>query len=144
MRAQLTKKFFDEKLRRGEFPHLDYIKINGIEFGYSTRLYWSPYIGIKQDSNKSEEKNANERSRRLATKPKEADPSKQARKVLLVKLGMAQQVQAVNTELLEKYEPTFAAPLSASKQEAFKVLFHEDSFLDDFAPEVDELLPEAQ
>lgn len=84
------------------------------------------------------------RSRRLAAKCKAADPALQARNVLLVKLILTQQAQATSMELLDKYESTFAAPLSPSKHEAFKVLFQEDSFLDDFAPEVEALLPAAQ
>jgi hypothetical protein len=72
------------------------------------------------------------RSRRLAAKPKVANPALQAQKVLMVKLGLAQQEETVETELLEKYESTFAGPLSESKHEAFRVLFQEDAFLDDF------------
>jgi hypothetical protein len=60
------------------------------------------------------------RSRRLAAKPKVANPALQAQKVLMVKLDLAQ------------YESTFAGPLSESKHEAFRVLFQEDAFLDDF------------
>jgi hypothetical protein len=39
-----------------------------------------------------------------------------------------------------KYESIFTGPLSESKHEAFKVLFPDNAFLDDFAPEVDMLL----
>jgi hypothetical protein len=73
------------------------------------------------------------RSRRLAAKPKVANPTLQAQKVLMVKLGLAQQEETVDTKLLEKYESTFADPLSKSKHEAFRVLFQEDAFLDNFA-----------
>jgi hypothetical protein len=42
----------------------------------------------------------------------------------------------------QKYESIFAGPLSESKHEAFKILFPDNTFLDDFAPEVDMLLTE--
>ena len=41
---------------------------------------------------------------------------------------------------MQKFESIFAEPLSESKYEAFKVLFQDHAFLDDFAPEVDTLL----
>lgn len=85
-----------------------------------------------------------ERSRRLAAKPKVANPALQAQKVLVVKLGIAEKEAAVDTELLNKFESTFATPLSESKHEAFRVLFQDDTFLDDFARMVDGILPGAQ
>ena len=83
------------------------------------------------------------RSRRLAAKSKAANPTLQAQNVLMAKLGLANTAQDVDTTAFQKYESMFADPLSESKHEAFKVLFQDDAFLDDFAREVDELLPVA-
>ena len=43
---------------------------------------------------------------------------------------------------MKKYKSIFAKPLSESEHEAFKVLFQDNAFLDDFVPEVDTLLAE--
>jgi hypothetical protein len=43
---------------------------------------------------------------------------------------------------MHKYESIFAEPLLKSKHEAFKVLFQDNSFLDDFALEVNMILVE--
>jgi hypothetical protein len=58
----------------------------------------------------------------------------------MVKLGLADSAQPVGSADLHKYESLFAYPLLESKHEAFKDLFQDDSFPDDFAPEVDTLL----
>jgi hypothetical protein len=50
--------------------------------------------------------------------------------------------QTVDSVAAQKYESIFAGPLSESKHEAFKILFPDNTFLDDFAPEVDMLLTE--
>jgi hypothetical protein len=84
------------------------------------------------------------RSGRLAAKVKAENPTLQAQKVLMLKWGMMDTTeQSVHTEANNKYDSVFTAPLSDSKHEAFKELFPEDSYLDDFVPEVDGLLPEA-
>ena len=41
---------------------------------------------------------------------------------------------------MQKFESIFAEPLSESKHEAFKVLFLDNVFFDDFVTEVDILL----
>jgi hypothetical protein len=49
--------------------------------------------------------------------------------------------EPVDTAETQKLESIFAEPLLESKHEAFKVLFPDDTFLNDFVLEVDELLP---
>ena len=79
----------------------------------------------------------------MAAKSTAANPTLQDQNVLMAKLGLANTAQDVDTTAFQKYESMFADPLSESKHEAFKVLFQDDAFLDDFAQEVDELLPMA-
>ena len=62
------------------------------------------------------------RSERLARKPRAANSTLQAHNVLMQKLGVAVDTNAVDAEVVEKFRVTFAAPLSASKQEALHVL----------------------
>lgn len=45
---------------------------------------------------------------------------------------------------MDEYEAMFEAPLSTSKQEAFRVMFKDDVPLDFSASEFDGLLPEDQ
>ena len=59
----------------------------------------------------------------------------------MVKLGLANASEPVDTAETQKLESIFVEPLSESKHEAFKVLFHDDAFLDDLVPELDGLLP---
>jgi hypothetical protein len=60
----------------------------------------------------------------------------------MVKLGLADSAQPVDSAAAQKYDSIFAELLLESKHEAFKVLFQDNAFLDDFAPEVDMLLDE--
>ena len=60
----------------------------------------------------------------------------------MIKLGLVDPAKTVDSAAAQKYESIFAGPLSESKHEAFKVLFLDNAFLDDFAPEVDMLLAE--
>jgi hypothetical protein len=48
----------------------------------------------------------------------------------MVKLGLPSATRSVDLVAFKKFESIFAEPLSASKHEAFKVLFQEDDFLD--------------
>lgn len=79
------------------------------------------------------------RSRRLAAKPKAANPTVQAQKVLMVKLGLASATPSVDSASFEKFDSIFAEPLSATKHEAFKVLFQDNDFLNSFVLEVQEV-----
>ncbi|CAD6229065.1 unnamed protein product [Miscanthus lutarioriparius] len=81
------------------------------------------------------------RSVRLAAKPHVSNPTLQAQKVLMVKLGLANASEPVDTAETQKLESIFAKPFSESKHKAFKVLFSDDTFLDDFVSEVDGLRP---
>lgn len=67
------------------------------------------------------------RSVRLAAKHREADPTKQAQKVLLKKLGEVLLSPVPDTEITRKFKATFCVPLSASKHEALQELFDGDS-----------------
>jgi hypothetical protein len=58
----------------------------------------------------------------------------------MVKLGLANASESVNTAETQKLESIFAEPLSESKHEAFEVFFPDDTFLDDFVQEIDGLL----
>lgn len=62
------------------------------------------------------------RSVRLAAKPREADSTKQARVVLMQKLGVVVPSSGVDSETIWKYKVAFWAPLSASKHEALQLL----------------------
>jgi hypothetical protein len=70
-----------------------------------------------------------------------ANPTLQVQKVLMVKLGLVNASEPIDTADTQKLESIFAEPLSESKHEAFKVLFPDDTFLNDFVLEVDGLLP---
>ena len=59
----------------------------------------------------------------------------------MVKLGLANASKPIDTVEAQKLESIFAELLSESKHEAFKVLFPDDTFLDDIILEVDGLLP---
>ena len=59
----------------------------------------------------------------------------------MVKLGLANASEPVDAVETQKLESIFVEQLSESKHEAFKVLFPDDAFLDDFVQEVDGLLP---
>ena len=59
----------------------------------------------------------------------------------MVKLGLANASEPVDTAETQKLESIFVEQLSESKHEAFKVLFWDDTFLDDFVPKVEWLLP---
>lgn len=63
------------------------------------------------------------RSERLAMKPRAANATLQAQSVLMQKLGVTVNTNAMDAKALEKYRATFAAPLSTSKQEALQTLF---------------------
>ena len=52
----------------------------------------------------------------------------------MVKLGLADSAQNVDSTAIQKYESIFAKLLSESKHKAFKVLFQDKAFLDDIAP----------
>ena len=80
-------------------------------------------------------------SPRRAAKPRVPNPTLQAQKVLMVKLGLLNASEPVDAAESQKLESIFVEPLSESKHEAFKVLFRDDAFLDDLAPELDGLLP---
>ncbi|CAD6337874.1 unnamed protein product [Miscanthus lutarioriparius] len=54
------------------------------------------------------------RSDRIATKPREADSTKQAQCILMHKLGMVAPSSNVVSETVCKYKATFRAPLSDS------------------------------
>jgi hypothetical protein len=54
----------------------------------------------------------------------------------MVKLGLADPAHTVDSAAAQKYESIFAGPLSESKHEAFKVLFPNNAFLDNFAPDI--------
>ena len=58
----------------------------------------------------------------------------------MIKLGLVDPAKTVDSAAAQKYESIFAGPLSESKHEAFLVLFPDNTFLDDFAPEGDMLL----
>jgi hypothetical protein len=62
--------------------------------------------------------------------------------VLTVKLRLGDRAQPVDSADMHKYESIFVESLSESKHEAFEVLFQDNSFLDDFAPEVNMILVE--
>ena len=81
------------------------------------------------------------RSTRLAAKPRALNPTLQAQQVLMVKLGLVNASEPIDVAETQKLESIFVEQLSESKHEAFKVLFWDDTFLDDFVPEVDGLLP---
>ena len=78
----------------------------------------------------------------LAAKPRLANLTLQTQKVLVVKWGLANSTQPIDTAPIQKYESIFAEPLLESKHKAFKVLFQYDVFLDDFVSEVNGLLSE--
>jgi hypothetical protein len=78
---------------------------------------------------------------RLDAKNWAPNPTLQAQKVLLVKWGLTNSSLLVDTTTEQKLQSIFAEPLSDSKHEAFKVLFPNGAFLDDFVSEVDGLLP---
>ena len=59
----------------------------------------------------------------------------------MVKSGLVNASEPIDTAETQKLESVFAEPLSESKHEAFKVIFPDDALLDDFVPEVDGLLP---
>jgi hypothetical protein len=58
------------------------------------------------------------------------NPTLQAQKVLMVKLGLANASEPINTAKTHKLESIFVEPLSESKHEAFKIFFPDDVFLD--------------
>ena len=58
----------------------------------------------------------------------------------MVKLELVNASEPVDTAETQKLESIFVELLSESKHEAFKVLFPDDAFLDDFVSEVDGLL----
>jgi hypothetical protein len=60
----------------------------------------------------------------------------------MVKFRLTQLAQPINSAAMQKYETIFAKPLSEFKHEAFKVLFHDKTLLDDFTTKVDMLLAE--
>jgi len=63
------------------------------------------------------------RSERIARKPRAANSTLQAQNVLKQKLGIAVDYNVVDDEIVEKFQATFVAPLSANKQEALEALF---------------------
>ena len=69
------------------------------------------------------------RSVRLTTKPHAANATIQAQNVLLQKLSIVVDTNAVDAEVVQKFRATFAAPMSAYKQNTLQVLF-----LGDFDP----------
>jgi hypothetical protein len=82
------------------------------------------------------------RSVRLAAKPRVPNPTLPAQKVLLVKLGLVNASEPIDTAETQKLESIFVEPLSESKHETFnRVLFPNNTFLDDFVSEMDGLLP---
>lgn len=62
------------------------------------------------------------RSERVAMKPHVANSTLQGQSVLMQKLSITVNTNAVDAEALEKYRVIFVAPLLASKQEALEEL----------------------
>jgi hypothetical protein len=63
------------------------------------------------------------RSERIPRKLRAANSTLQAQNVLKQKLGITVDYNDVDDEIVEKFRPTFAAPLSADMQEALETLF---------------------
>jgi hypothetical protein len=66
------------------------------------------------------------RSVHLAAKPRAANATIQVQNILLQKLGIAVNTDAVDAEVVQKFRTAFAAPMSAYKQNALQVLFSGD------------------
>jgi hypothetical protein len=66
------------------------------------------------------------RSGRLAAKPRAANSTKQAQSVLLKKLGVHVNEDAVDSDIQQKFKEMFHGPMSTRKQQAFQILFSGD------------------